>query len=265
MQRFQLSVCPDEPDSKGEVIIVDEYPNRDAANSVYKIVKELAKTDFIELGAETSEFYAKPFFRFDEHAFAFFETWLKELIRKVRRKDETPVMCQHLNKFKSLMPSLALIFYLVDVAKDVVDGKEIDALGDCRITLRYAKLAALWCDYLESHARRIYQLGFSASAAAAERLLDKLTDDELKVPVPNEFSSRDIYTRNWALLDSSDLAEAAIDELLDAGWVRASQQSSKPQFSSIGRPLGKKFTKHPKLRELWQNYHGDLRLLLRDP
>ena len=152
------------------------------------------------------------------------------------------------------MPSLALIFYLVDVAKDAIDGKEIDVLGDCRITLRYAELAARWCDYLESHARRIYQLGFSASAAAAERLLNKLAEDEL----PNEFSARDVYIRNWALLDSSALAEAAIDELLDAGWVRASPQGSKPQFSSIGRPLGKKFTKHPRLRELRQNYHGDV-------
>jgi hypothetical protein len=135
-----------------------------------------------------------------------------------------------------------------------VKSSPVDALGDCRITLRYAELAALWCDYLESHARRIYQLGFSASAAAAERLLNKLAEDEL----PNEFSARDVYIRNWALLDSSALAESAIDELLDAGWVRESRQGSKPQFSSIGRPLGKKFTKHPKLRELWQNYHGDL-------
>ena len=202
-----------------------------------------------------SEFYNKPFFHFDEQAFAFFETWLKKLIRKVRRTDETPVMSQHLNKFKSLMPSLALIFYLVDVAKALLDGKEIDALGDCRIPLGYAELAARWCDYLESHARRIYQLGFSASAVAAERLLDKLADDELKVPVPNEFSSRDIYTRNWALLDSSALAEAAIDELVDAGWIRElrdQRNNQKPQTSSSGRPLGKIFVRHPKLKELWK-------------
>ena len=52
-------------------------------------------------------------------------------------------------KFRSLMPSLALIFHLIEVA----DGTAAEA-----VTLRSAQLAAQWCDYLETHARRIYGL-----------------------------------------------------------------------------------------------------------
>ena len=108
MQRFQLSVCPDDPG--GEIVIVDMYPDRDAANDVFKIIEKIAMADFALMGAEVDTFHDKPFFRFDADAAAFFETWLKKLIQKVRRKDEVPVMCQHLNKFKSLMPSLAADF-----------------------------------------------------------------------------------------------------------------------------------------------------------
>ena len=49
MQRFQLSVCPDEPDSKGDVIIVDEYPDREAATLVFEIIKKLAKQTSLSL------------------------------------------------------------------------------------------------------------------------------------------------------------------------------------------------------------------------
>jgi hypothetical protein len=55
-------------------------------------------------------------------------------------------MLQHLSKFRSLMPSLVLIFHIVDNAS----GQR-----ERNFTLLSLQKAAAWCD-VESYARRIY-------------------------------------------------------------------------------------------------------------
>ncbi len=52
------------------------------------------------------------------------------------------------------MASLALIFHLID-------GIKFGSVGD--ISERSAQMAIEWCDYLESHARRIYGLVLDAA------------------------------------------------------------------------------------------------------
>ena len=66
-------------------------------------------------------------------------------------------MQHYLAKYRSLMPSLALLFELAD------DGRD-------KISLQHAKQAAAWCDYLESHARRIYSMIVSPERQAANEL-----------------------------------------------------------------------------------------------
>ena len=45
-----------------------------------------------------------------------FKDWIFELENRLRNNDETPAVQEHLGKYRSLMPSLALIFHLLDVA-----------------------------------------------------------------------------------------------------------------------------------------------------
>jgi hypothetical protein len=107
LQRFQLLVYPDEPG--GEPMIVDELPDSRAKNQAFAIIKTLSEMDFTAHGAEIEEHRKIPFFHFGLEAQEFFYEWYLELEAR-RRSEGEDVMIEHLSKFDSLMPSLALIF-----------------------------------------------------------------------------------------------------------------------------------------------------------
>ena len=167
LQRFQLLVYPDDP--RGGVI--DKYPNREAANAVFDVVEKLAAMDFIACGGEADEFMKTPYFHFTEEAQRFFTTWLVNHERRLRDKSEEPIMIEHLSKFRSLMPSLALIFHLIEVANGVEEWG---------VPIHCAQQAARWCKYLETHARRIYGLARSTAVQSARQLLRKIAAGALK-------------------------------------------------------------------------------------
>jgi len=56
-----------------------------------------------------------PFYHFSEDAQEVFYSWLKDLQEKIQSENAS-LMVEHLSKYRSLMPSLALIFHLINVA-----------------------------------------------------------------------------------------------------------------------------------------------------
>jgi putative DNA primase/helicase len=83
--------------------------------------------------------------RFSPTAQLLFEEWLVPFENEIRGNDLHPALISHLSKYRKLIPALALIFALVDAPEN---GKVIH---------EHALLRALaWCDYLRSHAERIY-------------------------------------------------------------------------------------------------------------
>ncbi len=203
IQRFQLLVYPDEPSWQ----LVDEYPNKEAKERAFRVIKKLAEMDFTEYGALTEgENKNIPFLRFDDEAQELFYEWLTELQKKLQA-DEAPVILEHLNKYRSLMPSLALIDHLINIADGTASGP---------VSLESAGKAAAWCDYLESHARRIYGLVGSVGQRAAAELAKKIKAKKLK----DGFSLRDVYRNGWHLLTSKEAVKAACNELVEAGWLK---------------------------------------------
>ena len=76
-----------------------------------------------------------PTFRFDQQAQELFVAWVTELEGKLRGIGLHPALVSHLAKYRSLMPSLAVLFHLAD--------------GDAgTVSLRHAQQAAAWCEYL---------------------------------------------------------------------------------------------------------------------
>lgn len=55
-----------------------------------------------------------------------------------------------------------------------------------------------------------------AAEKAAEELIRRIQGHEL----PDEFTLRELYRHRWNLLDRKDLAEAACEELVEAGWLK---------------------------------------------
>jgi hypothetical protein len=215
LQRFQVSVWPDWVHSE----LVDEYPNTSAKNRAFETIAKLAQMNFREQGANLDTYDPIPFYRFSPDAQELFYRWLKKLQRKIKNPDESPYIAQHLTKYRKLFPALALTFHLIRIADGAPGGP---------VTLECAELAAAWCEYLESHARRIYGLVLDARLQAAAKLADKIRRGALR----DGFTVRDVYRQNWRFLNQRELVQAACDELVEADWLR--ERITQPAFGQVG-------------------------------
>lgn len=108
MQRLQLAVWPDEPKHWE---LIDTQPNKVEKDRAFSVMQTLAELDFNEYGAIKGEHGERPYFRFDEDGQAVFNQWLTELQTVKLNQEDNPLMVEHFGKFRSLMPSLALIFH----------------------------------------------------------------------------------------------------------------------------------------------------------
>ena len=205
IQRFQLLVWPDPQPS---------WTYRDRAPSM--TAKERAECVFRRLTAMDGNNPKR--FRFDDSAQELFVLWLTKLESSLVSDSLSPVMQAHLAKYRSLMPSLALLFALADGCEG-------------EITLGHAQQAASWCEYLKPHARRVYSAKLAPERAAATLLAKRLRQGWKERDAT--FSLRDVYENDWASLSTPDEARAALGVLEDAGWVR---KNARPTGPRGGRP-----------------------------
>lgn len=205
IQRFQILVWPD---TASTWTLVDRAPDQEARGQAGRIFADLA-----ELTA------AEPLhFRFASDTQQLFYDWLTDLEAKVRGNDLHPALCSHLSKYRSLMPSLAVLFHLASGAN-----------GDV-VALGHARQAAAFAEYLESHAQRVYASIVTREAKAAEDLASRIRTG--KVPIEaGSFSVRDVYRRCWSGLNTREAVEAAARELCGVGWLREA-----PREATTGRP-----------------------------
>ena len=217
MQRLQLAVWPDVPD-KWE--LVDSVPDKVEKERVYALIGNLAELDFQQVGAIQGEYDDRPYFRFDSEGQKVFNHWLTNLQTVKIKMEDNPLMAEHLGKFRSLMPSLALIFHCIDVADGRVMGP---------VTEKSARLAVAWCDYLESHAKRIYTTTYRPEHQAAVHLSVKIRGKQLS----SRFTTRDVVRKGWHGLKARQEVEAACDVLIEEDWLR---MEVKLQSTSGGRP-----------------------------
>lgn len=209
IQRFQLMVYPD---GIGRWRNVDRLPDTDAKKKVDRIFQRLDAMTFPCSDGDI------PALHFDSAAQDFFDNWRAALELKIQSVTSLTIE-SHLAKYRSLMPSIALLIHLADVA-----GREA-ALTP--VTLEAATCAVAWCDYLESHARRIYGMQAVFEIEGAKSLVQKLKKGELESP----FTVRQVHRKHWSGLATSQEAEAACALLVDHGYLREVEIRGK------GRPM----------------------------
>ena len=205
IQRFQVLVWPD---TEAKWRYVDREPDATAEQQTTRIFGKL-----VEMDAENP---AR--FRFAPDAQGLFIEWLAALEAKIRGHELHPALISHLSKYRSLMPSLALLFHLVDIAA----GKAATET----VSLDSTQRAAAWCDYLESHARRVYSCIVTPQLRAARELAEKI--NQRKVGADGFFSCREVYLKGWSGLDSPEAVKQAAEVLQDARWVRDVSTQSGP-------------------------------------
>jgi hypothetical protein len=214
IQRFQLIVFPDE---RNDWQLIDEFPNTKARDRVFELVEKLSIADFTQYGAIQNDSDKFPYMRFNYEAQLFFNEWRTALQSKISREDNDMIR-EHLSKYSSLMPSLALIFHLVEVVDGTIAGS---------VSLKAAQLSASWCTFLEAHARRIYGLVSDISVKAASNLAEKIS----KGLLPDGFAIREIQRKEWAFLKDNSIIRAACEELCDAGWIREQHSGNRTIYA----------------------------------
>ncbi|MEO7033678.1 MAG: YfjI family protein [Polyangiaceae bacterium] len=218
MQRLQMLVYPDPP--KGW-INVDRWPDPEARQRARDVYSRLANATPEDLGADVLD--GIPFVRFDESAQAYFETWRLNLENRIRGTEEHAAIESHLTKYRSLMPSLALVLHLADNAGGPV-------------CLAASQRAAAWCQLLEGHMRRVYASVAQSRISGARAILGRLRAGKLPTP----FVARDVYRAQWAGLSEPAEVATAIESLMEYGWLR------KETAATGGRPR-EEFHVHPDL------------------
>jgi len=203
IQRFQIMLFPDSENWE----YIDKSQNSAAARRAFNCFKEIANMDFRSLKGCITEVNKIPYMRFSEDAQELFIAWLHELQEKLCNPENSPIIREHFGKYRSLMPSLALQFHLVDIA---------DGMSSGPVSLSAAQMAAAWCEYLESHARRIYGLAEDITARAAGILADRIQAGKLE----NYFTAREVQRKGWELLSEKEVVKGALQDLVEANWLR---------------------------------------------
>ncbi|MCB1688644.1 MAG: DUF3987 domain-containing protein [Halioglobus sp.] len=184
LQRLQLLVWPDVDQPRH----VDKAPNRQAAKQIH------------DLFAVISELPEGEVLHFDTDGQAVFDDWYREMLVKEEAETNTH-MESHLVKYHSLMPSLALIFQIVE------GGVESTSVG-----MDAAVRAVAWCRYLETHARRVYSLidnPLDSARVLAGRLLE----------LPNPFKAKQVSDKGWSGLSSTAEVREALSELAKRNFL----------------------------------------------
>jgi hypothetical protein len=214
LQRFQMIVWPDDPKTWRNV---DRWPHTDAKNAAHEVYKRLAHVDALALGASMPEGDpgAIPALRFSAEAQEVWDDWYEQLMLRLRAQEMSAPLASHLGKFPKLMSSLALLSHLAD------DG------GAGGVCVEAAVRAIAWCEYLESHARRLYAHTENPALERARSLLEHIRSGE----VTDGTSAYAILRHHWSRLTEPEEVTDAIKMLEVYGWARL-ERVSKGQ----GRP-----------------------------
>ena len=226
LQRFGLAVWPD---TTGEFIHVDQWPDTPAkqtASAVFERLAELAPANDTD----------PHLWRFSPEAQALFVEWLVPFETEIRGDDLHPAIVSHLAKYRKLIPALALVFALIDRPDSggIVHESEL---------LR----ALAWGDYLRTHANRLYAAAVMPETTDAVTLLSKIRGSKLTDRdgvILDNFTARQVAVKHWAGLATPDAVRKAAEVLVDYDWLRREVGLGGP---SGGRPSDR-YTVNPSAR-----------------
>ncbi len=218
LQRFQMLVWPDTP--RGGWRNVDRWPDgaaKDAAFGVYKSIDEL---DPATLNAALHDDI--PALRFAPDAQELFNEWRADLEHRLRtpEMEQAPAFESHLAKYRSLMPSLALIFHLTEF---------VSFVSSSAVGLESAKKAAAWCEFLEAHARKVYAAEMNADISATHALAAKIEAGA----VEDGGNVRDLYRPQWSGLRTPESVWAGLMGLQRLNWVRIEERETGGRKSDV--------------------------------
>jgi Protein of unknown function (DUF3987) len=213
LQRFQVIVWPD---GLPDWIAPSQWPDGEARARAFKIFEHL---DALEFKAPDSGDLEPQEIKFSDQAGQAFAVWADALEHRLRGPDlaKTPHFHSHVSKYRSLVPSLAVVFHLIELA-NTADSPEafVSNVSDPGgVSAENVDLALEWVDWLELHARKVYGSELNGDALAAHALARKIAQGA----AVNGQTIRELGRKQWAGLND-DRLELAVGVLEGLGWLR---------------------------------------------
>lgn len=198
IQRLQLAVWPD---ARPEWKWVDRTPHRAFLEAYEQVFRGLHA---LESGSPEHP----QVLRFCDLAQKMFVDWMTEIQTEARSGKLSPVLEAHILKMPKTVASLALIFELVEGGRFEIGET---AMG----------MALGWAEYLRSHANRLYSCGNTMIEDGARLIIER------RKQLPNEFTLRDIYRKEWAGLTDRELVAASVELLEKTNHCRPVEAAPK--------------------------------------
>src|SRR5580700_2077096 len=245
MPRFHALVWPDNKD----IPRVDEAENQEAKIRYRQVVRSLGsledKSVFLHFTPDAQQLFFQ------------FQSWLDGQMDR----EQNPGKQSHLNKLDGGVAKIAALFQLVDAVSGIPSSEAMRVnlqSGESEIVTQPGILRGIvyidephfqmaWdlVKYLVAHMHRVYDSKLEGIEYSKTRLLEHLKDGSIK----DGMSARDIHHKDWAGLGrkvtTADSIEAALEELVDLGWVRLAVV--KPGTAGPGRPT-KRWNVNPEAR-----------------
>jgi hypothetical protein len=203
LQRFQLLVWPD---SVGTFKFVDRPPNQAAISKYQTAILSLPKLTDQKIQGARYLANGSQLLHFTPIAQNAFNAWYVENETMLATGGLDSARQSHFAKYRSLLPALALLFHLLDGHSGPVCDKCLNR-------------ALSYSAYLKSHADRIYASVSGHDHAAVRLLAERLLSGKLA----DGFSCRTLTLKGWSSLTTRDQAQAAIDALVEYGWLIESE------------------------------------------
>ena len=232
IQRFQLLVQSVPPQ---DYKLVDREPNWEA-----KARFENAFNRLLDLPM-TGDPVAV---RFSDEAQPVFFEWLEQLERRLRSGQLNNIMASHLSKYRSLLPSIALVIEALD--NDEFSRETIvqqDLLPS--VSLGSLEKALMWVEFLEIHAFKLLTDNDTTVLPETElaiKILDKFKSDSL-IPIPDDPNHkgpkplradgsntlRDVR-RKFSSNITKEVWGNAIELLVQTGWLYIERQKTGGRY-----------------------------------
>lgn len=229
LQRFQLTVWPDQLASWESP---DRWPDSAARERAFGIFDTIDRFTPSTLRAAQDHDRGIPYLTFSPMAQRRADDWHTniEVLLRSNQLDAAPAFAAHLSKYRSLMPSLALLFHLVESANGTSSG---DRIGEASL-----HRAIAWCDFLEAHARKLYDVELDRGKAAARALATKIDQGA----IVDGQTVREIYRNHWTGLKTDEIVIDGLAVLESIGWVKCEGAMTAGRPSQVIRV-------HPTLRK----------------
>jgi hypothetical protein len=219
LQRLQVLIWPD---TIGEWKKPTSFPNKAVKEAAYEVFEAIDRLTAEQLGARGDE-GEMPYLKFSPAAQSVWDEYREELETRLRMDGDTPeAFDSHISKYRSLMPSLALIFHLIEV----VTGRAEDASS---VGEDQARLAAAWCEYLEMHAQKVYSPKLKTSVTIAHLIAEKIQSGHIR----DGMTIREIWRPQWSGLRDSETVRKGLEELERCGWVKLISEKTGGRDSEI--------------------------------